>query len=63
MAKRRGNKVNEARIQRAVNGLLIPMLQIPKLYHMLEELIFLHATDEQLKKAAHEFIYGKEEAA
>jgi hypothetical protein len=49
----------EYRIQKAVNGLLIPMLDIPKLYGMLGALIVSGADDAQLKQEAHDFIYGK----
>lgn len=57
MAKR--NKVNEARIQRAVSGLQIPMLIIPKLYAYAESLIASGADDIALAHGIRSYLEGK----
>jgi hypothetical protein len=58
MAKRatKQSKVNEARIQRAVTGMLIPMLSIPKVYAHAEKLIGQGADDEQLTNGVRAFL-------
>jgi hypothetical protein len=56
---KRRNKINEARIQRAINGLLIPMAQIVPLYALLEQQVAEGADDAWLAKVAHDFIYGE----
>lgn len=46
----------EARIQRAVTGMLIPMMQIPALYRHAEQLIADGADDAQLAAGVRKFI-------
>jgi hypothetical protein len=54
MAKRKS--VNAARIQRAVIGLQIPMMQITALYALAEQRIAEGATDQELAATCRAFI-------
>jgi hypothetical protein len=54
MAKR--TSVNAARIQRAVTGLQIPMMQITTLYKLAEQRIAEGATDLELAATCAAFI-------
>jgi hypothetical protein len=56
MAKRKSG--NAARIQRAVTGLQIPMMQITALYNVAEQRIAQGATDQELAEACRAFIAG-----
>jgi hypothetical protein len=47
---------DEARIQRAVTGMLIPMLSITKVYAHAEKLIADGADDEQLENGVRAFL-------
>ena len=57
MAKRqtKQDKINAARIQRAVTGMQIPMLTIPRLYAHAEKMIAEGASDEQLHNGVRAF--------
>jgi len=50
------DKIDAARIQRAVTGLMIPMMVIPKLYSYLKQRIAEGADDTQLAAAAQHFV-------
>ena len=50
------DKINAARIQNAVTGLMIPMMVIPKLYSYLKQRIAEGAVDAQLAAAAQHFV-------
>jgi hypothetical protein len=54
--KKRTSKKDAARIQRAVTGLLIPMMTIPKLYAHAEQLIADGADDDQLAVGVRKFL-------
>lgn len=58
MAKRqtKQDKINAARIQRAITGLLIPIMIIPKLYKHAEGLIAAGADDAQLASGIRAFL-------
>jgi hypothetical protein len=51
--------IDDARIQRAVSGMLIPMLSIPKIYAHAEKLIAEGADDEQLANGVRAFLAAK----
>jgi hypothetical protein len=53
---RKQEAINEARIQRAVMGMLIPMMSIPKVYAHAEKLIGQGADDEQLANGVRAFL-------
>ena len=55
MRKTKIQKLNEARIQRAVSGFGIPMLSIPALYKQLEQAVESDWSDEELKQVVREF--------
>jgi hypothetical protein len=58
MAKRKSSiKADAARIQRAVTGFQIPMMQIPALYKRLEAAIENGATDPELVEACRAFLH------
>ncbi|MDB5603450.1 MAG: hypothetical protein JWP25_350 [Bradyrhizobium sp.] len=50
------DKINAARIQRAVTGMLIPMMTIPRLYAHAEKLIAEGADDVQLANGVRAFL-------
>ena len=50
------DKISEARIQRAVTGILIPMMSIPKIYAYAEKLIADGADDEHLANGVRAFM-------
>ena len=54
--KKRTSKKDAARIQRAVTGLLIPMMTIPKLYAHAEQLIADGVDDAQLAAGVRQFL-------
>jgi hypothetical protein len=60
MAKRqtKQDKINAARIQRAVTGMLIPMMTITSLYAHAEKLIAEGADDAQLANGVRSFLGG-----
>jgi hypothetical protein len=47
--KKATKKQIAARIQNSVNGFIIPMMSIPKLYRQLEAAVAAGATDDDLK--------------
>lgn len=55
--KRKSKKADAARIQKAVSGLQIPMMAIPKLYAHAEKMIAEGATDEQLAQGVREYLF------
>ena len=60
MARRtKQDKLNEARIQRAIVGLQIPMLKIPELYYVLEKTIAKGADDNELRDKAKAWVNAR----
>lgn len=53
---RRKKSETEARIQRAVTGMIIPMMAIPDLYRHAEQLIADGADDEALATGVRKFM-------
>jgi hypothetical protein len=53
---RRKKSVNEVRIQRAVTGMIIPIMAIPDLYRHAEKLIADGADDEALAAGVRKFM-------
>ncbi|WP_316196636.1 hypothetical protein [Bradyrhizobium sp. SZCCHNS3053] len=56
-------KLDAARIQKAVTGFLIPMLHIPKIYAHAEKLIGEGVSDEQLRNGVAAYMAANEIAA
>jgi hypothetical protein len=50
------DKINAARIQRAVTGLQIPMLQMPALYRHMEQALAMGADEQDLRLCAVTFL-------
>ena len=50
--KSKQDKINAARIQCAVTGLQIPMMQIPALYRYMEQALAMGADDQDLRLCA-----------
>jgi hypothetical protein len=55
----RKKSIKDIRIQRAVTGLLVPLLQVTALYRFAEQRIAEGATDEQLAASCAEFIAAR----
>jgi hypothetical protein len=58
MKKSKQKKLDDARIQRAITGLQIPMLRTVELYKHLEAGIFAGDDDEDLRLRAVLFLQG-----
>lgn len=58
MTSKKQDKINAARIQRAIFGLQIPMMQIQKIYKTLEQLVANGASDEELAASAKNLVEG-----
>lgn len=56
MRKRKTSKADAARIQRAVTGLIIPIMTIPRLYAHAEQLIADGADDAALAAGIRTFL-------
>jgi hypothetical protein len=54
--KRKTSKADAARIQRAVTGLIIPIMTIPRLYAHAKQLIADGADDDQLAAGIRQFL-------
>jgi hypothetical protein len=54
--KRKTSKADAARIQRAVTGLIIPIMTIPRLYAHAEQLIADGADDNELAAGIRQFL-------
>ncbi|WP_315768469.1 MULTISPECIES: hypothetical protein [unclassified Bradyrhizobium] len=53
---KRQQKIDADRIQRAITGMIISMMAIPRIYAHAEKLIAEGATDEQLKASIRQLV-------
>lgn len=56
MSKKKAQAIIDARIQSAVNGFIIPMMAITKLYKVLESAIAEGKSDAELKALVSQFL-------